>query len=216
MGVRTGCASGRGCLPGSRLRALGLPRGSRPRLAPAPYPGTHIQNGPVAVVAARREEVVIVLFTVGLSIPLEEVPGADLLLAVGADEVLRVPGPPHGRHHLTRAWGCGSGPAPPPGTLPPAPLAGPSPHHLPRDRLFAGPADSFGDRGDPQFVQVRLQTPQHAVQLTPGLRGAAWGRAAPRLPLGHELRRQGERAGQHTRAWGAGTCCHRGRLSLPD
>lgn len=73
------------------------------------HPGTHIQDGPVAIVAAWREEVVIVLFTVGLSIPLKEVPGSDLLLAVGADKVLWVPRLPHGGHDLRREAGYGSG-----------------------------------------------------------------------------------------------------------
>lgn len=102
---------------------------------PRPVKGCHhfIQDGTITVVAARGEEVVIVLFTVGLSIPLKEVPGPDLLLAVGADEVLRVPRLPHGCHDLSS------------------------------DGLLAGPADPFGDRGNPQFVQVRLQAPQHAV-----------------------------------------------------
>lgn len=36
-------------------------------------------------------------------------------------------------------------------------------HHLSSDGLLAGPADPFGDRSNPQFVQVRLQAPQHAV-----------------------------------------------------
>lgn len=42
----------------------------------------------------------IVLLAVGLPVPLKEVPGADLLLAVGADEVLRVPRLPHGCNYL--------------------------------------------------------------------------------------------------------------------
>lgn len=42
----------------------------------------------------------IVLLTVGLPIPLKEVPRPDLLLAVGADKVLRVPGFPHGCNYL--------------------------------------------------------------------------------------------------------------------
>lgn len=75
---------------------------------PRPVKGCHhfIQDGPVAVVAAWREEVVIVLFTVGLSIPLKEVPGPDLLLAVGADEMLWVPRLPHGSHNLPRDGFC--------------------------------------------------------------------------------------------------------------
>lgn len=83
--------------------------------------------------------------------------------------------------------------------LPPPPL--PRLHHLPSDGLLAGPADPFGNRGDPKFVQVRLQAPQHAVQLAPRLGGPSWGRAAPRLPLRHELWR--ERAGQVSQGLGA-------------
>lgn len=78
-----------------------------------------IQDGPVTVVAAWGEEAVVVLFTVGLSVPLEEVPGSDLFLAVGAHKVLGVPRLPHGGHHL------------------------------PSDGLLAGSADPFGDGGDP-------------------------------------------------------------------
>lgn len=96
-----------------------------------------IQDGPVAVVAAWGEEAVVVLFTVGLSVPLEEVPGANLFLAVGAHKVLGVPCLPHGSHHL------------------------------PSNGLLAGSADPFGNSGDPQLVQVGLQTPQHAVKLAP-------------------------------------------------
>lgn len=69
------------------------------------------------------------------------------------------------------------------------------PHHLPGDGLLAGPADSLGDCGNPQFVQVGLQAPQHAVQLAPGLWGLPGGRAAPCLPLGHELWRERGRSG---------------------
>lgn len=78
-----------------------------------------IQDGPVAVVAAWGEEAVVVLFTVGLSVPLEEVPGSNLFLAVGAHKVLGVPCLPHGGHHL------------------------------PSDGLLAGSADPFGNGGDP-------------------------------------------------------------------
>lgn len=42
----------------------------------------------------------IVLLAVGLTIPLKEVTRPNLLLAVGADEVLRVPGFPHGCNYL--------------------------------------------------------------------------------------------------------------------
>lgn len=62
--------------------------------------GTHVQNGPVAVVAAWREQVVVVLLAVRLAVALKEVSGADLLLAVSAHEVFGVPRPAHGGHHL--------------------------------------------------------------------------------------------------------------------
>lgn len=56
----------------------------------------------------------VVLFTVGLSVPLEEVPGSNLFLAVGAHKVLGVPCLPHGGHNLTRQTqshsGCGQKP----------------------------------------------------------------------------------------------------------
>lgn len=45
----------------------------------------------------------VVLLTVRLPVPLKEVPGAYLLLAVGAHKVLGVPRSAHGRHHLV--WG---------------------------------------------------------------------------------------------------------------
>ena len=61
---------------------------------------THIQNGSIAVVAARGEEVVVVLLTVGLPVTLKEVSRTDLLLTVCAHKVLGVPCAPHGRHHL--------------------------------------------------------------------------------------------------------------------
>lgn len=62
--------------------------------------GTHVQNGSVAVAAAWREQVVVVLLAVRLAVALKEVSGADLLLAVSAHKVFGVPRPAHGRHHL--------------------------------------------------------------------------------------------------------------------
>lgn len=126
---------------------------------PCPVQSRHhfIKDGPVAVVAARREEVVIVLLAVGLPVPLKEVPRADLLLAVGADEVLRVPGFPHG---------C---------------------NYLPSNRLLAGSTDTFGNCSYTQFIQVRLKTSQHGIQLTARLGGGGWRRAAPSFSLCHEL-----------------------------
>lgn len=44
----------------------------------------------------------------------------------------------------------------------------------------------FGNDGDPRFVPVRLKTPQHAVELAPGLSCSLEGELLS-LPLGHEL-----------------------------
>lgn len=52
---------------------------------------TYIQDGSVAVGASRAEKVVVVRFAVGFSLPLEEVPGAQFLAAMGAGEVLWMP-----------------------------------------------------------------------------------------------------------------------------
>lgn len=79
-----------------------MPGAQRGSLPPATrYTCAHIQNGPIAVVAAWGEEAVVVLLTVGLSIPLKEVPGSNLFLAVGAHKVLGVPRLPHGGNDLT-------------------------------------------------------------------------------------------------------------------
>lgn len=61
---------------------------------------THVQYGPVAVVAPRREQIVVILLAVGLSFTFEKVPGADFLLTVCAHEVFGVPRAAHGGHHL--------------------------------------------------------------------------------------------------------------------
>lgn len=87
----------------------------------------------------------VVLLTVGLSVPLEEVPGPDLLLAVGAHKVLGVPCLPHGGHNLTGQTDTKSLRARPGAKAPgPTSLA-----YLPSDGLLAGSADPFGNGGDP-------------------------------------------------------------------
>ena len=63
----------------------------------APY----VENRSVAVRAARREQVMIVRLAVRLAVALEKVLGAELVAAVEADKVLRVPRPAEGRHHLS-------------------------------------------------------------------------------------------------------------------
>lgn len=76
-----------------------------PRLRSAEFaepeePVSYVEDGSVAISAARREEMVVVGLAVRLSIALEEVLGAQFLAAVGADEVLRMPSAPQRRHHL--------------------------------------------------------------------------------------------------------------------
>lgn len=61
----------------------------------------YIQYGPVAVRAARTEQVVVVRLAVRVTVPFKEVAGAEFLLAVSADEVLRVPGLAERCDHLT-------------------------------------------------------------------------------------------------------------------
>lgn len=87
-----------------RLASLGPHGGTQPGREDSERRGTHVQDGAVAVVAAWREQVVVVLLAVRLAFALKEVSGADLLLTVSAHEVLGVPCPAHGGHHLhTRA-----------------------------------------------------------------------------------------------------------------
>lgn len=64
---------------------------------------TNIQYGSITVVASWGEQAVVVSLAVRLPVSLKEVPGANLLLAVGAHKVLRVPRSAHGSHHLV--WG---------------------------------------------------------------------------------------------------------------
>lgn len=61
---------------------------------------TNIENGAVAIGTSRRKEVMIVRFAVRPAVALEEVPGAELLVAVSAGEVLRVPGAAQRGDHL--------------------------------------------------------------------------------------------------------------------
>lgn len=60
-----------------------------------------IKDGTVAVGTSRGEEVVVVRLAVGAAVALEEVPGSELLSAVGAREVLRMPRPAERRDHLS-------------------------------------------------------------------------------------------------------------------
>lgn len=59
-----------------------------------------VQDGAVAVGAARAEEVVVVRLAVREAVALKEVAGAQLLAAVVARKVLRMPGLAQGGDHL--------------------------------------------------------------------------------------------------------------------
>lgn len=74
------------------------PRGLSPS---RPY----VENRPVAVSAAGREQVVIVRLAVGMTLPLEEVTRAQLLVAVSAREVFRMPRLAQGSYHLQQQQG---------------------------------------------------------------------------------------------------------------
>lgn len=63
---------------------------------------THVQDGSSAVSTARGEKVVVVLGAVGQATALEEGAAANLLFAVSADEVLRVPRLPQSMDRLGR------------------------------------------------------------------------------------------------------------------
>lgn len=94
-----------------------------------------IKDRPVAVVAARGKQVVVVLLTIWLSFTLKEISRADFLLTVCANKVFGVPCAAHRSHHLSH------------------------------DRFTAGSTDSFRHSLHSQFVEVRLQAAQHVVQL---------------------------------------------------
>lgn len=89
---------------------------------------TFIQYGTIAVGTSWGEDVVVVCLAVGLIVPLKEVLGAQLLVAVSAHKVLGVPCATKGSDHLAD------------------------------DGLGACGAVSLGRRGDPLFGQVRLKS----------------------------------------------------------
>lgn len=61
----------------------------------------YIQDWTVAVSTSRAEEVVVISLAVGCSVAFEEVPRAQLLIAMVARKVLRVPCLSKRRDHLT-------------------------------------------------------------------------------------------------------------------
>lgn len=76
------------------------------------YDGPYVQYGSVAVRASGREQVVVVRLAVRPSFALEEVARAQLLVAVVADKVLRVPRLAQSRNHLANDGFVARGAAP--------------------------------------------------------------------------------------------------------
>lgn len=100
---------------------------------------TFIKNGSITVRTAWRKDIVVICLAVRLPISLKEVLGAQLLITVGACEVLWVPG-------FSKC--C---------------------YNLSHDRLVAGCAVSFGGSVDPLLTHVRLQGAKHRLQLVPSI-----------------------------------------------
>lgn len=72
------------------------------RIASQTFPSfNYIQDRPIAVSASRTEQIVVVSFAVWISIALEEVSRAELLIAVIARKVLRMPCLAECSDHLT-------------------------------------------------------------------------------------------------------------------
>lgn len=104
-------------------------------------PATYVQNRSVAVRAPRTEQIVVVRLAVRMAVALEEVARAQLLRAVVAREVLRMPGLAQRRDHLAD------------------------------DRLVAGIAAALLRRGHTLAAHVGLQVAEHRVQLVALLNG---------------------------------------------
>lgn len=85
-----------------------------------------IKDWPVAVSAARREEVVVIGLTIRLTIAFKKVLSAQFMATVSANKVLRVPCP---------SQCC---------------------YHLPDDGLVASGATSFGGSGNALFIHISL------------------------------------------------------------
>lgn len=96
---------------------------------------TFIKNGPVAVSATRREQIMIVRFAVRMTLPLEEVPCTQLLVAVSTCEMFWMPRLAQCRYHLAH------------------------------DRLLAGAAASFLGCVDTLAAHVGLKIAEHRIQL---------------------------------------------------
>lgn len=65
---------------------------------------SYVYNRPVAVGTFRSEYLVVVLFTVGLSVPLVEVLGSQREVTVSTGKVLNMPHLSQGRDHLENSF----------------------------------------------------------------------------------------------------------------
>lgn len=65
-------------------------------------PSAYIKNGSIAVSAAGREQIVIIRLAIRMALSFKEVSRAQLLVAVGAREVFRMPCLTQGRYHLCK------------------------------------------------------------------------------------------------------------------
>lgn len=121
----------------------------------------------------------IVLFTVGLSIPLEEVPGSDLFLAVGADKVFRVPRLPHGSHNLRRKMEGGSGREEEriTGLCPPPPLI-----TCPAMGFLQAPQTPLATVATPNLFRSDCRLPSMLSSWLPGFEGPPGGELLPVFP----------------------------------
>ncbi|KYN38792.1 hypothetical protein ALC56_06791 [Trachymyrmex septentrionalis] len=105
---------------------------------PPRFRNPYIENGPVAVSATRREQVMIVRFAVRMTFPLEEVPCTQLLVAMSTREVFWMPRFAQGCYHLR------------------------SKNII---KLLAGAAASFLGCVDTLAAHVGLKIAEHRIQL---------------------------------------------------
>lgn len=150
----------------------------------------------------------VVLFTVRLSIPLKEVPGPDLLLAVGADEVFWVPRLPHGSHDLKREAECGSRPWPAIGDLPsgakvPVPTCRPlpcrAPITCPAMGFLQAPQTPLATVATPSLFRSDCRLPSMLSSWLPGLGGPPGGELLPVFPWAMNYGERGQV--RSPRAW---------------
>lgn len=126
----------------------------------------YIENRSVTISATRREQVMIVRLAVRVTLPLEEVPRAQLLVAVSACEVFRMPRLAQGRYHL-----CSKNIIRSRRIIQPPEIVQAFGNHdaadgyLAHDGLLAGVAASLLGRVDTLAAHVGLEIAEHRIQL---------------------------------------------------